>query len=147
MLHAYRGRINRKTFVLGILIGLAALGFAALIYIVPLALIEIVAFGSEGSVIIRVLYGLFVIPIIFFLFYASVLFVRRLHDIGFPGMIILWSIVLLMGLGRVLDIWLLNLLAVLIVGLVTLAPGQKDRNRFGAKAPRKFSLKQLAIHL
>ena len=145
MLPAYKGRINRKTFVLGNLIGLAALGFAALIYIVPLALIDIVVNGSEGSVVFRALYGLFVVPAIFYFFYFSVLFVRRLHDVGMPGMLLFWSFILLMGCARLLDIWILNVVALAILAAVVLLPGQKRSNAFGAKPGPKFRLASLVI--
>lgn len=146
MLPAYKGRINRKTFILGNIIGLAVLGFGALIYIVPLALMDIVINGSNASAVFRVLYSLFVIPALFYFFYFSVLFVRRLHDMGFPGMLIFWSFIFMEGVARILDIWVLNIVGFLIILSICLLPGQKTRNNFGQKPGRKFKLSDLAIH-
>ena len=146
MLSAFKGRINRKTFVLGNIVGLCVLGFAGLIYIVPLAVIDIVVNGSNASAVFKFLYSLFVIPAIFYLFFFSVLFVKRLHDIGYPGMLILWALALSFGLARVLDIWLLNVVGILILGAVVTLPGQPGHNGFGSKPPRKFKPTSLIIH-
>lgn len=147
MLPAFKGRVNRKTFILGNLVGLTVLGFAALIYIVPLALIDIIINKSIISAIFKVLYTLFLIPVVFYLFFFSVLFVRRLHDAGRPGMLVLWTFFLLLGLWKVLDIWGLNIAAFLLVVIVTLLPGQKARNNFGPKPHPKFKMENIAIKL
>lgn len=138
MLPAFKGRINRKTFLAGNIVGIALLGFAALIYIVPLALIDIVVNGQNVSPIFKALYALFLIPGIFYFFYFSVLFVKRMHDIGYPGLLILWLFIIGELVSRVADIWALNLVGlVLILGLCAL-PGQKRRNNFGPKPQKKF---------
>ena len=147
MLPAYKGRINRKTFILGNIIGLAVLGFAALIYVVPIAIIDIVVNKDALSVIFRVLYSLFLIPALFYFFFFSVLFVRRLHDVGYPGMLILWLLIGMLGLWKVTDIWGLNIVAFLIVVLVTLLPGQKARNNFGQRPGKKFKMADIAVKL
>jgi uncharacterized membrane protein YhaH (DUF805 family) len=145
MLPAYKGRINRKTFLIGNIIGLCVLGFAALLYIVPLAIMDIVINKSTVSSVFRVLYSLFLIPALFYFFYFSVLFVKRMHDIGYPGLLILWSFIIMEGVARVLDIWVLNIVGfVLIIGVCAL-PGQKARNNFGQKPHKKFKLADLAI--
>lgn len=148
MLPAYDGRINRKTFLLGNIVGLALLGFAALIYIVPLAIADIVinsAGNSGGSIIFKFLYGLFVIPAIFYFFYFTVLFVKRMHDIGYPGLAILWGFIGLELAARLFDIWILNIVGLLIVLGVCALPGQKVRNNFGPKPHKKFSLDNLVV--
>ena len=145
LLDAFRGRINRKTFILGNLIGLAVLGFAALIYIVPVAIVDIVVKGSEIPFIFKFLYALFLIPILFYLFYFSVLFVRRMHDIGYPGMLILWITIGLQVIWRLMDVWGLNILGLIIVLLITLIPGKKDRNSFGPRPGKKFKLENIVI--
>ena len=145
MLPAYKGRINRKTFVLGNLVGLAVLGFAALIYIVPLAIMDIVINGSNASIIFRALYSLFLIPSLFYFFFFTVLFVKRLHDVGYPGMLILWIFIGLLLGWQLLAIWGLNLAAFAILVIVTLLPGQNARNDFGPKPGKKFKLENITV--
>jgi uncharacterized membrane protein YhaH (DUF805 family) len=145
VLPAYHGRINRKTFILGNAVGLGLLGFAALIYIVPLAIADIVINGSNGSIIFKFLYGLFVIPAIFYFFYFTVLFVKRVHDVGYPGMLILWLFIGAQVAARLLDQPIFTLAGiVLIVGLCAL-PGQKAQNHFGPKPHKKFRLDDLVV--
>ena len=145
MLPAYKGRINRKTFMLGNIIGLTVLGFASALYLVPLALIDIVVNVVGSDTIFKVLYALIVIPAIYFFFYFSVLFVKRLHDVGYPGMLILGAFTLLIAIAYFTDIGLLNLLAILIVLALAVIPGQKQRNHFGPVPSKKFKLDHLSI--
>lgn len=148
MLPAFKGRINRKTFIFGNMVGLAILGFAALIYIIPLAIIDIVvnSVGGAGATpIFKVLYALFAIPAIFYFFYFAVLFVKRLHDIGYPGMLLLWSLILLEGIGHLTDFWIFNILGFLLLAGVCVLPGQKARNNFGPKPAKKFKKQDLVV--
>ncbi len=148
MLPAFKGRINRKTFVLGNALGLAVLGFVALIYILPIAVIDIVVSGSGGSSpVFKVLYGLFIIPSLFFFFFAAVLFVRRMHDIGYPGMLLLWTFVILQLASRIADIWLLNIIGLIILLGVCALPGQKKRNNFGPPPAKKFKVHDVFVRL
>lgn len=147
MLPAFSGRITRTTFVFGNAIGLGILAFVALIYIVPLAVLDIVVNGSNPSPVFPFLYSLFVIPTLFYFFFFSVLFVRRMHDIGYPGMLILWAFILVEAMARFLDIWMLNIVGLLIVLGLCALPGQKVRNSFGPKPHKKFALKDLVIKL
>ncbi len=78
MLPAFKGRINRKTFVLGNAVGLGLLGFAALIYILPIAVIDILVSKPGGSSpVFKTLYFLFAIPVLFYLFFGAVLFCEK----------------------------------------------------------------------
>lgn len=147
MLPAFNGRITRTTFVFGNAIGLGVLAFIALIYIVPLAILDIVINGSNPSPVFPVLYSLFIIPALFYFFFFAVLFVRRMHDIGYPGMLILWSFIFVEAAARLLDIWPLNILGLLIILGLCALPGQKVRNNFGPKPHKKFALKDLVIKL
>lgn len=147
MLPAFNGRITRTTFVIGNAIGLGILAFIAFIYIVPLAILDIVINGSNASSVFRVLYSFYAIPALFYFFFFAVLFVRRMHDIGYPGMLILWLFIGLQVVARVADIWLLNLVGLLIVLGLCALPGQKARNNFGPKPQKKFSVKDLLIKL
>lgn len=145
MLPAYNGRINRKTFVIGNAVGLGLLGFAALIYILPLAIADIVINGSSGSTLFKFLYGLFVIPAIFYFFYFTVLFVKRLHDFGLPGMLILWTFIISQAGARVLHFPIITLLGIVVVLGLCVVPGQKARNNFGPKPHKKFRLNDLIV--
>lgn len=146
MLPAFRGRINRKTFILGNMVGVAVMGFIALIYIVPIAVIDIIVRGSDNAPwLFKGLYSLYLIPGIFFLFFFAVLFVKRMHDIGYPGMLILWTFIIIEALARVADIWLLNILGVVVLLAVCALPGQKSTNSFGPRPGKRFRLQQLVI--
>ncbi len=146
MLPAFKGRINRKTFVLGNAVGLAVLGFIALIYIGPVAIIDILVSGSGGSAsIFKVFYALYAVPILLFGFYAAVLFVKRMHDIGYPGMLLLWTFILLQVVSRLADVWVLNIIGFVIVLGVCALPGQKKHNNFGPAPHKNFRLRDLVI--
>jgi uncharacterized membrane protein YhaH (DUF805 family) len=146
MLPAFKGRINRKTFILGNMVGLAVMGFIALIYIVPIAVIDIIVRGSDNApLLFKGLYSLYLIPGIFFLFFFAVLFVKRMHDIGYPGMLILWSFIVIEILARLADIWLLNILGIVLLLAVCALPGQKSSNSFGPKPGKRFRVQNLVI--
>ncbi len=145
MLPAFHGRITRTTFVLGNAIGLGVLGFIALIYIVPLAVLDIVINGSNASLVFKILYSLYVVPALFYFFFFAVLFVRRMHDIGYPGIAILWTFIFLEVAAHLANIVILNIIALLIVLGLCALPGQKVRNNFGPKPHKKFALKDLVI--
>lgn len=146
MLPAFKGRINRKSFVLGNALGLATLGFVALIYIVPVAVVDILVSGSGGSSpVFKALYALFIIPALFYFFFAAVLFVRRMHDIGYPGLLVLWTFIISEVVARVADIWVLNILGLVIVLGVCALPGQKTHNNFGPKPHKKFRINDVIV--
>ncbi len=146
MLPAFKGRINRKTFLLGNAIGLGLLGVVALIYVVPVAICDIIISGSGGSnPVFKVLYALFIIPTLFYLFFAAVLFVKRMHDIGYPGLLLLWGFIILEVLAHLADVRLLNILGFVIILGVCSLPGQKDRNSFGPKPHKKFKIHDLVL--
>ncbi|MGI9027763.1 MAG: DUF805 domain-containing protein [Candidatus Saccharimonadales bacterium] len=146
MLPAFKGRINRKTFVMGNAVGLAVLGFVALIYIVPVAIIDILVSGAGGSSpIFKFLYGLYGIPAIFYGFFAAVLFVKRMHDIGYPGLLLLGIFFVLEIVSHLADIWVLNILGLVMVLGVCALPGQKIRNSFGPVPQKKFHTKDIVV--
>ena len=149
LLDAFHGRINRKTFIIGNLVGLGVLGFAALLFFVPVALIDLVINSARdsdlGAGVFKIIYSLFIIPVIFWFFFFSVLFVKRMHDIGYPGMLILAAFIIVEILGRLLDIAVFNLVGILLMFGVALLPGQKGRNNFGAQPTKKFYLKNIII--
>ncbi len=148
MLPAFKGRINRKTFILGNIIGLGVLGVIAMIYVVPIAIIDLVINSlakANASGFFRILYMLLIIPAIFWFFYFSVLFVKRMHDIGYPGMLILWAFIAVEVIGHLLNLPILNAFGFITLVGVALLPGQKVRNPHGPKPGKKFKLADLTI--
>lgn len=148
MLPAFKGRINRKTFVIGNLIGLGVLGFIGMIYILPIAIIDLVVNSlakANASGFFKILYGFFIIPVIFWFFYFSVLFVKRMHDIGYPGLLILWGFIIVEVIGHLMTLPILNALGFLVLIGVALLPGQKVRNPHGPKPGKKFKLADLTV--
>lgn len=128
------------------MVGLGVMGFIALIYIVPIAVIDIIVRGSDNAPwLFKTLYTLYFIPGIFYLFFFAVLFVKRMHDIGYPGMLILWSFIVIEILARLADIWLLNILGIVLLLAVCALPGQKGSNNFGPKPSKRFRLQNLVI--
>ena len=149
LLDAFHGRINRKTFIIGNMVGLAVLGAAAVLFFVPIALIDLVVSSatdsSLGAGIFKIIYSLFIIPAIFWFFFFSTLFVKRVHDIGYPGMLILFAFIAVEILGRLANIPIFNLVGIILMLVVILLPGQKGRTNFGAQPPKKFYLKNIII--
>ena len=130
---------------MGNIVGLSALGFAGLLYIVPLAIIDIIVSGSNVSPVFKALYMLFIVPAIFYFFYFSVLFVKRMHDIGFPGLLILGFIIILELIARIVDIQILNIAGFVILLGVSALPGQKNRNSFGQRPQKKFKTADIVV--
>jgi uncharacterized membrane protein YhaH (DUF805 family) len=145
MLPAFKGRINRKTFLLGNIIGLVILGVAGVVYILPLALIDLVIGKPSVSSIFKYIYALFIIPAIFYFFFFATLFVKRMHDIGYPGIMLLWSFIFLELLARLKDIWILNIIVLIILLGICALPGRKQRNNFGPKPHKKFKLDDIVV--
>lgn len=140
MLNAFHGRINRKTFIFGNLIGLGALGFVAFILLVPPAFIDIILNNSVSHLIYKTFFYFLLLPGLVYFFYFSVLFVKRVHDIGYPGMVWLGSFVLSEILAKLTDISMFNLIGALIIAAICVLPGQKIRNEFGGKPHKVFKL-------
>lgn len=125
---------------MGNLIGLGALGFVAFILLVPSAFIDIILNNNVSHLIYKTFFYFLLLPGLAYFFYFSVLFVKRVHDIGYPGMIWLGSFVLSEVLGKLTDISLFNLIGALIIVAVCVLPGQKIRNQFGGKPHKKFAV-------
>ena len=145
MLPAYSGRVDRKTFLIGICFGLGGLAIVALIYIVPIAVIDIIINKPGVTSVLSFLYKLYALPVLFFYFFFSILFVRRIHDLGYPGMLALFGFTGAIVLGKLLDFAVLNLLALLLLAVITLKKGQASRNNFGPKPPKRFKSENLKV--
>ncbi len=116
------------------------------IFIVPVALIDIVINGSRVSAAFKPIYYIvFLIPAIAYFLYFCILTIRRAHDCGYPGVPILTVFVIVELIGRMANLWLLSLGGFLLLGLLFLIPGQKTRNNFGARPPARFRLSSLRL--
>lgn len=134
------------TFIIGCGLGLTIMILVIVIFIVPLALIDIVANGSHVSTAFKpVYYIVFLVPAFVYFVYFCILAIKRAHDCGYPGVPILLVFTIVEVVGRLADLWLLNLGALVLIGLLFLIPGQKTRNNFGARPPARFRLASLKL--
>lgn len=141
------GRINRLTFMIGSGIGLAIMILIITIFIVPVALIDIVVNGSHVSVAFKPLYYIvFLVPGFIYFIYFCILAIKRAHDCGYPGVPILLVFTIAEVIGRLADLWILNFVSLLLLGLLFIIPGQKTRNNFGARPPTRFRMSSLRLN-
>ncbi len=145
MLPLLEGRINRTTFVIGSGLGLAILGLVVAIFIIPVALIDIVINGSRISAVFKPIYYIFLVPLLVYLCYFGILAIKRTHDCGLPGIPLFILFVGFMAAGRLSDVWLLNLAGLVLVALLFVIPGQRARNKFGPRPPARFRFSSLRI--
>lgn len=147
MLNAFEGRINRRTFLVGNGLALGVLIALVAGIIIPVAILDI-AFGDRpGGQIISLFYVLAAIPAIMYFFYFCVMMVRRLHDLGYPGLVPTTVFVLIFIVGRLLDFNILNFLLVIFFIFLCAKAGQPEKNQFGPKPRRKVSRNRLKLHL
>jgi uncharacterized membrane protein YhaH (DUF805 family) len=147
MSRGLEGRIDRKTFMIGNALGLSVLGFATFLIMVPTAIIDLAIAESHQSThsVINLFYKLVIIPAAVYFIYFSVLFVRRLHDIGLPGLLPLIGFIVLVGASRKLDLFIVNMIWLLILVFLCVKPGTKHRNNYGPPLRKKFSLNNLKV--
>lgn len=141
------GRINRKTFIYGNLIALAILIFVTMLVMIPEAILELVMNNKTADSVLNSAVYLLALPVIIYIFYICVLMVKRAHDLGWPGLLILIGFVLSLVLAKVLDINYFNMVAVLVIVGLAIMPGAKKRNNFGPTPRKKFSFEALRIHV
>lgn len=146
MLNALSGRVNRRTYVIGNIIALGVLFLLCALIMIPLAILSLVLhnklFDEGVSVIVKIL----ILPILLWLFYFVILMIRRLHDINFPGLIIVVAFFAFMGFGRLMDLWLLNLAGVFVILAICLIPGKKHRNQFGPHPRKRVNFEDLKVN-
>lgn len=140
------GRINRKTFIIGNMFGLFVLGVISFLVIVPLALIDIVIKNKEADSIINSLYYIVAFPALLYLVYLSVLMIKRAHDIGLPGLLIVIGFFTAIVVSKLTGVHYFNLFSLLILFALALIPGNKTRNNFGPTPRKKFKLTELKIN-
>jgi uncharacterized membrane protein YhaH (DUF805 family) len=140
MLDLFAGRLDRKSYFIGNGLALAMLLGAVLIIVVPIAILDLLINNNRQSDVFSAFYLLAVIPGGMWYFFFMILMVRRLHDLGYPGLIAVILFTLIEAFGRIMDLWILNLLGILFIGLLCVLPGQRIRNKFGNKPPRRFQL-------
>jgi len=145
MFPALQGRIDRKTFIIGNLIAFGAFLMAAALIMIPLAIVSIVANSGTLDEIIGFLVFLVAIPGIFYYLYFCILMIKRAHDIGWPGLLLVSGFTLAVIFGRILDIYQLNFLAILILLFFCIKPGMKSRNNFGPVPRKKFKIGNLKV--
>lgn len=145
MFNALQGRIDRKTFIIGNLIAFGAFLLAAALIMVPLAILSLVFNSKLFDEIMSVLLFFIAFPALFYYLYFSMLMVKRAHDIGWPGLLIIIGFTLALVFGRVFDLYQLNFLAVLLFLFFCLKRGVKSRNQFGPAPRKKFKLSNLGV--
>lgn len=145
MLPALNGRINRKTYVIANLIAVAVLGAACALIVVPVAILDIAANGSRLSDVLGIFYYGVILPVFLYAFYFSVLMVKRAHDFNSPGLLWVMGLFASQIVARLLDLYIFNLLVLLIVFFFCIKSGTKARNNFGQKPREKFRLKDILV--
>ncbi len=146
MLNALSGRLNRRTYIVGNVIAIGALIFVCALIMIPLAILSLVLHSKLFDEGVSLLVKILILPLMLWLFYFVVLMVRRLHDINLPGLLVVVVFFGLMAIGRVMDIWLLNLLGMLIVLTICLIPGKKHRNQFGPHPRKRVNFDDLKVN-
>ena len=147
MLSLFAGRLDRKSYIVGNGLALGILFAAVLIFVIPIAILDLLINGANSSQIFKVLYLIVVVPAVMWYFFFMILMVRRLHDLGYPGLLVVILFTLSEGAGRVLDIWILHLAGLILIALLCALPGQKSRNNFGNKPPKRFKIAMLIPNL
>jgi len=140
MLGALHGRIDRKTFIIGNLVAFGAFLAAAALIMIPLAIVSLVLNSRAFDEVMGVLVLVIAFPAIFYYLYFCMLMVKRAHDIGWPGLLLVLGFTLAVVFGRVLDLYQL-----IILLFFALKPGMKARNNFGPVPRKKFKMDNLKV--
>lgn len=145
MLSALDGRINRKTYIIGNLVAVGVLLAFCAIIVIPLAILQIAISNKTFDSVLGLLYFAAAFPAVLYYFYFCVLMVKRAHDIGYPGLMLAFGFTAAMGIGHFFDFYLLNILAILLIGLLCAMPGKKVRNNFGPPPRKNFKADNLKV--
>lgn len=146
MLESLSGRINRKTFIFGNLVAAGVLLFFVLIIVLPLAILDLAINNKTFDEIVGVLYLAVIFPLLLYYFYFVVLMVKRVHDIGLPGLLLVIAFTAALLLGRINSLWFLNLISIGLFLFLCIKPGASERNNFGPVPRRPFRLNHLKVH-
>lgn len=145
MLPALEGRINRKTYIIGNLVAIGVLIAFCSIIVIPLAILQLAIGNKTFDDVLSILYFAVIFPALLYYFYFCVLMVKRAHDIGYPGLLLAFGFTLAMIIGHFFDLYLLNILAILLIGLLCAMPGKKSRNNFGPVPRKTFKVDSLKV--
>lgn len=144
MMPLLEGRIDRKTFVLGIAVGLGVLLAVIIIFIIPIGLIDIIV-NQSNRVSFKPIYFIFVVPAVVYIFYFSVMAIKRAHDFGWPGVPLLFLIGVSEVISQFTGWWLPHLLVLLMLLALCVLPSQKERNKFGPRPHKRFRFANLRL--
>jgi uncharacterized membrane protein YhaH (DUF805 family) len=117
MKNLFKGRLNRRNFLIGFLLYLLIAFVLVILMVLPLL-------GSNSNDIPSLNILVFIVIDIILLIFAYSLFIRRLHDIGKSGWYLLLVIIPVV-------IWF-------FLFWVSLKGGQKDSNKYGDKPSEKI---------
>lgn len=135
-----QGRINRRTFIAGGALSLFLTGAIVFFLMAPFVFIELVASWQNNAFINLLEKAFLIIPGGFLLFATFALVSRRAQDFGSNGTN--WTL-LLIGLvvaNHFLSQMILSLATAAVLGFLCLKEGDKRRNNYGGKPPKKVHL-------
>lgn len=139
-MNLFYGRIDRKTFLVGMGLTGFFTGVLAFIFILPLAAIELIVpnFRDGGPAFLDKI--VLIIPVIFFVTASLSLIIRRAHDIASDGLV--WLVAFFLSLvARILfDNVLASLLPFIVFGVLAARAGSPAGNRYGRKPAKNFKL-------
>lgn len=138
------GRIDRKTFVIASGAGLGVLLAVIAVFIIPIGLIDIVV-NQSHSINFKPVYFIFLVPAAVYAFYFSVLAIKRAHDLGLPGVPLLFLLGFLEVISKLTGWWVPHLLVLgMLISLIA-CPGHKARNKFGPSPHKRFRFANLRL--
>lgn len=139
-MNIFQGRVNRKTYLIGMGIVLATTLVLTIAILVPLAAIELIvpAFRDGGPEFIDRL--ALVLPVFFLIVGGFSLLIRRAHDIGSDGLIWLVALFIALAARVMLDSAIAGILPVLVLGSLASIPGDTKANRYGRKPKKQFAI-------
>lgn len=140
----FKGRIDRKTFMLGMAIvgGLTVVIALALLF--PIAVIGLVVPLISSSPILEKI--ILLIPASFFAIAGFSLFIKRAHDLGSDGAIWFGALVGAVVIRVMADNAIANLLPILVIVLLCALPGNEGSNRYGRQPSKKLRVKAIYDH-
>lgn len=145
MFNALQGRIDRKTFIAGNALAFGAFLLAAALIMVPLAIVSLVLNSKTYDEIMGVLVLTIAFPGLFYYLYFCMLMIKRAHDVGWPGLLLVIGFTVGIVVGQLTPLYQFNFLAALIFLFFCLKPGMKSRNNFGPAPRKKFRLENLKV--
>lgn len=139
----FKGRADRKTYIIGMGLILIITVALMLAFLIPLAAIELVvpAFRDGGPAFIDRL--VLIVPTLFLVISSFSLLIRRAHDIGSDGLVWLVALAIALAARVLLDSGIAGLLPMLVLGALAIIPGNLKANRYGRKPPKKFTAKHI----